>query len=231
MFKIKKSNERGYANHNWLTSYHSFSFANYYNPEEMNFSDLRVINDDIIQPSYGFGTHPHNNMEIFTYVLSGQLKHSDTLGNESIISAGDVQLMSAGSGVRHSEFNPSTTEPVHLLQIWIRPNIFNTSPTYQQKNFIEESKKNKLKLVISPDGSEESLTILQDAYVYSSILEPEQHIDYSLKYNSAYIHVISGILDVSGATLKSGDAVSINYENDLLLKSIEKTEFLIFDLK
>lgn len=232
MFKIKKSNERGYGNHDWLESYHSFSFANYYNPEEMNFSDLRVINDDIIQPTYGFGTHPHKNMEIFSYVASGALTHKDTLGNEAVMKAGDIQFMSTGSGVQHSEFNGSYTEAVHLLQIWIVPNVANTKPTYQEKHFTQEDKRNKLKLIVSSDAREGSLKILQDTSVYASILEKGNELSYDIKDNrSIYIQVVSGAIDIGGYEITQGDAISIRFEDKISIKALSDSEFLLFDLR
>lgn len=231
MLKLKKSNERGYADHGWLKSYHSFSFANYYNPNQMNFSYLRVINDDIIAPTYGFGQHPHNNMEIFTYVLEGQLAHKDTMDNGSVIKAGDVQLMSTGYGVEHSEFNASDSEPVRLLQIWVYPNQKNTLPTYQQEHFSRESKLNKLKLIISEDGRNNSMVIKQDLSVYASVLESGKSLDYTISAKrSVYIQIASGSAIVSGITLNIGDALEITNEQSISISAISDVEFLLFDL-
>lgn len=231
MLKLKKSNERGYADHGWLKSYHSFSFANYYNPNQMHLSHLRVINDDIIAPTYGFGQHPHNNMEIFTYVLEGQLAHKDTMDNGSVIKAGDVQLMSTGYGVEHSEFNASDSESVRLLQIWVIPNQKNTLPTYQQEHFTTESKLNKLKLIISEDGRNNSMVIKQDLSVYASILEIGKSVDYTISAKrSVYIQIASGSAIVSGITLNIGDALEVTNEQSISISAISDVEFLLFDL-
>lgn len=232
MLKVKKSNERGFVDHGWLKSYHSFSFANYYNPAQISFSHLRVINDDIIAPTYGFGQHPHNNMEIFTYVLSGKLAHKDTMDNGSIIQSGDVQLMSTGYGVEHSEFNASDIEPVRLLQIWVFPNQKDTLPTYQQQNFSRDEKLNKLKLIISESGRNNSLVIKQDLEVFSSILEKEQVLNYEIEpKRQIYIQIANGNINVNGIDLLEGDALEVTNENILEIKSNEESEFLLFNLK
>lgn len=232
MLKVKKSNERGFADHGWLKSYHSFSFANYYNPAQISFSHLRVINDDIIAPTYGFGQHPHNNMEIFTYVLSGKLAHKDTMDNGSIIQSGDVQLMSTGYGVEHSEFNASDIEPVRLLQIWVFPNQKDTLPTYQQQNFSRDEKLNKLKLIISESGRSNSLVIKQDLEVFSSILEKEQVLKYEIEPNrQVYIQIANGDININGINLLEGDALEVTNENLLKIKSNKESEFLLFNLK
>lgn len=231
MIKIKRSTDRGYADHGWLKSFHSFSFANYYDPSAMNFSALRVINDDVIAPTRGFGQHPHNNMEIFTYVLNGNLEHKDTLGTGAVIKAGDIQLMSTGSGVEHSEFNPSDSEAVHLLQIWIMPNQKNKEPTYQQEHFPVESKLNRLKLVVSETGEAGSMLIKQDIKVYASVLEEGYKINYTNEENrSAYLHLAKGHLKVNGMDLKSGDALMITLNEVLSITSFGNSEFLLFDL-
>lgn len=231
MINVKKSNERGYADHGWLKSYHSFSFANYYDPNNMNFSDLRVINDDTIEATYGFGTHPHKNMEIFTYVVSGALQHKDTLGNGAVINSGDVQLMSTGYGVQHSEFNSSETTAVHLLQVWIMPSKTGTKPSYQQTHFSKEDKLNKLKLIISESGRDQSLQILQDVSIYASILESGQHLDYLTKEDrSIYIQIVSGQIEVNGVSISTGDAAMVKFEEALNIKALSDSEFLLFDL-
>lgn len=231
MLKIKKSNERGYSENKWLKSYHSFSFANYYNPNEINYSHLRVINDDIIAPNYGFGQHPHKNMEIFTYVISGNLAHKDTIGNVEIIKSGDVQIMSTGYGVEHSEFNPSNEESVRLLQIWIQPNTKDTLPTYKQKSFSKEDKLNKLKLIISESGFENSLIIKQDVEVVASILEKNKVLNYKTKpERQIYIQVVTGSVSINDINLFDGDALEVKNEN-LIIKGNEESEFLILDLK
>jgi len=231
MIKIKRSTDRGYADHGWLKSYHSFSFANYYNPEEMGFSDLRVINDDVIAPSYGFGIHPHKNMEIFTYVLEGALKHEDTLGNQAIIKAGDVQLMSTGKGVQHSEINASESDKVHLLQIWVLPSENGTEPLYQQQHFTRDEKLNQLRLIISQDGSRNSMKILQDVSVFASILEEGEKTNYLVEEKrNVYIHVAKGELQVNNEVLHSGDAIILTTPEIVNIKAMIETEFLLFDL-
>lgn len=231
MIKIKRSTDRGYADHGWLKSYHSFSFANYYNPEEMGFSDLRVINDDIIAPSYGFGIHAHKNMEIFTYVLEGALKHEDTLGNQAIIKAGDVQLMSTGKGVQHSEINASESDKVHLLQIWVLPSENGTEPLYQQQHFTRDEKLNQLKLIISQDGSRNSMKILQDVSVFASILEEGEKTNYLADdKRNVYILVAKGELQVNNEVLHSGDAIILTTPEIINIKAMIETEFLLFDL-
>jgi redox-sensitive bicupin YhaK (pirin superfamily) len=231
MIKVKRSNERGHANHGWLNSYHSFSFSSYYDPDNMHFSYLRVINDDIVAPDNGFGQHPHKNMEIFTYVLEGQLEHKDTLGTGAIIKAGDVQLMSTGYGVEHSEFNPSDSVPVHLLQIWVIPNQKDTSPTYQQEHFSYEDKLNNLKLIISDSGQSGSMVIKQDIKVYASVLEENNSVIFHNKPNrSVYLHLAKGNMKVNNTALKSGDAMMVTMNETLHIKSVEDSEFLLFDL-
>lgn len=231
MIKIKRSNDRGYADHGWLKSFHSFSFANYYNPDEMGFSDLRVINDDIVSASNGFGIHPHKNMEIFTYVLEGALKHEDTLGNQAIIKAGDVQLMSTGKGVQHSEINASEKDRVHLLQIWVLPSENGTEPLYQQQHFTRDEKLNQLKLIISQDGSRNSMKILQDASVFASVLEEGEKTNYLADdKRNVYIHVAKGELQVNDEVLNSGDAIILTTPEIINIKAMIETEFLLFDL-
>lgn len=231
MIEVKHSRDRGYADHGWLQSYHSFSFASYYDPSNMHFSYLRVINDDIIGADHGFGQHPHNNMEIFTYVLDGELEHKDTLGTGSIIKAGDVQLMSTGYGVQHSEFNPSKDKPVHLLQIWIIPNQKDTQPTYQQEHFSNESKLNKLKMIISDAGQDGSMIIKQDVKVYASILEEGHKLHHqNYKNRCVYLQVARGHLKVNSFHLKTGDSLMVTEEESLNIQSIGNSEFLLFDL-
>lgn len=231
MIKIKRSTDRGYADHGWLKSYHSFSFANYYNPDEMGFSDLRVINDDIVSASNGFGIHPHKNMEIFTYVLEGALKHEDTLGNQAIIKAGDVQLMSTGKGVQHSEINASETDRVHLLQIWVLPSENGTEPLYQQQYFTRDEKLNQLRLIISQDGSRNSMKILQDVSVFASVLEEGEKTNYLADdKRNVYIHVAKGELQVNNEVLHSGDAIILTTPEIINIKAMIETEFLLFDL-
>lgn len=231
MLKIHKSSSRGAADHGWLQSNHSFSFGQYYNPEEMGFGPLLVINEDRVQPAKGFGTHGHNDMEIITYVLSGALEHKDSMGFGSVIHYGDVQRMSAGTGVRHSEFNHSNTERVHFLQIWIEPNIKNIEPSYEEKHFDLESKVGSLRLIGSPDGRDGSVLIHQDAYLYASILNASDAVKHQLQDGrTAYVHVIRGQVDVCGNTLKTGDALKIKDISLIEFANANEVEFLLFDL-
>lgn len=231
-YEVLKSEERGYANHGWLKSYHSFSFANYYNPRQMGFSDLRVINDDVIAPEMGFGMHPHRDMEIFSYVTEGELSHKDSMGNGETIKVGDVQLMSAGNGVVHSEFNSSGTYNTHLFQIWIMPSEKGGKPNYQQKYFAPEEKQGKLKLIISQDGRDSSLVIKQNAKVYAGLFDKEDNYILETDINrSYYVHVIKGSIDVDGIPLKSGDALKIfDINGPLFFNNSNESEVLVFDL-
>ena len=193
MITIRKSEERGHANHGWLDSYHTFSFANYYDPDQMGFRSLRVINEDQIQKGQGFGTHAHRDMEIITYVLAGALAHKDSMGNSSTISPGEVQIMSAGTGITHSEYNHSQSDLTHLLQIWILPNRQELTPRYEQKTYPEVEKLGQLCLIVSPDGRNGSVTIHQDAKIYASLLDPGQEIDYGINHDRhAWLQVIKG---------------------------------------
>jgi redox-sensitive bicupin YhaK (pirin superfamily) len=231
MFTHLRNSQRGEADHGWLQSNHSFSFANYYNPEEMGFGPLKVINEDRVQPARGFGQHGHENMEIISYVISGALEHKDSLGTGSVIRYGDVQRMSAGTGVTHSEFNNSSQERVHFLQIWIKPNALDIEPSYEEKHFNPASKTNQLRLIASADARQGSLLIHQDAAVYASILNAKDEVKYALLADrTAYLHVISGKLNVNGEQLNTGDALKINNEHKLHINADELTEFLLFDL-
>jgi len=231
MVNIRKSEERGHANHGWLDSYHTFSFANYYDPQHMGFRPLRVINQDKIAGGKGFGTHPHRNMEIITYMLDGALEHKDSMGNGSIIRVGDVQRMSAGTGITHSEFNPSATETAHLLQIWILPNQENVTPSYEQIFFSREEKLNRLRLIVSPDGRDRSVKIYQDAYVYASILEDGAEVTHNIAPNRyVWIQVAKGAVLVGDRLLNSGDAISSDQIGDLKLIGRGNSEILVFDL-
>ena len=231
MLTIRKSEERGHANHGWLDSYHTFSFANYYDPQHMAFRSLRVINQDQVVGGKGFGTHPHRDMEIITYMLEGALEHKDSMGNGSIIQVGDVQRMSAGTGVTHSEFNPSATESAHLLQIWILPNQENIQPSYEQISFSREEKLNQLRLIASPDGRDRSVTVHQDAYIYASILEDGIEVMHTVHQNRfAWLQVATGNVLVGDRLLNSGDAISSDQTGDLRLESQGNAEILIFDL-
>jgi len=231
MLTIRKSEERGHANHGWLDSYHSFSFASYYDPQHMAFRSLRVINQDQIDGGKGFGTHPHRDMEIITYMLDGALEHKDSMGNGSVIRVGDVQRMSAGTGITHSEFNASATEAAHLLQIWILPNQENVKPSYEQIFFSREEKLNQLRLIAAPDGRDRSVTIHQDAYIYASILEDGAEVTHQINQNRyAWIQVASGRVLVGDLALSAGDAISSDQVGDLKLIGQGNAEILVFDL-
>lgn len=231
MLELRKAADRGHAQHGWLNSHHTFSFADYYDRQQMGWSALRVINDDTVQPGEGFGTHGHRDMEIFSYVLEGALEHKDSMGSGSVIRPGDVQLMSAGTGVQHSEFNHSRTEPVHFLQIWIVPKFSGIKPNYQEKRFADEEKRGVLRLVVSPDGQDGSLTIAQDASVYAGLLDGNEKIEHPLAAGRhAYVHVARGQLSLNGVELSAGDGVKIADESLLTLADGKDAEILVFDL-
>ena len=232
MKSVRRSEERGQAEHGWLSSRHTFSFASYYDPAFIGFRDLVVINEDRVQPSKGFGTHGHRDMEILSYVLDGALEHKDSIGHGSVIRPGDVQRMSAGRGVEHSEYNPSSTEPVHFLQIWIRPDTKGLAPSYEEKRFSSEDKKNKLCLIASRDGRDGSVTIHQDIELYSSIVSPNQSLDYQIpKKRYVWLQMTRGVLKVNEDILKAGDALALSDEEVLSLTGQEESEFLLFNLK
>jgi hypothetical protein len=231
MLTVRKAGDRGHANHGWLDTWHTFSFADYYDPREMGYGPLRVINDDTVQPGQGFGTHGHRDMEIITYVLDGALEHKDSMGNGSVIRPGSVQRMSAGTGVRHSEFNPSRGESVHFLQIWIEPSATGVKPSYEEKQFGPADKKGRLRLVASPDGRDGSVTIHQDALVYAAILDGGDTVSHPLAPGRrAYVHVARGGLKVNGVELKGGDGARIESERSLELNGAKQAEVLLFDL-
>ena len=231
MITVRKSQERGYADHGWLKSYHSFSFAGYYDEKHMGFGNLRVINEDRIAPGTGFGTHGHRDMEIVSYVLSGNIAHKDTLGNVKGIPPGDVQRMSAGTGVQHSEFNHAPNETTHFFQIWIEPNVTGIAPSYEQKTFAEVEKQGQLRLVASPDGAKESVTIHADARIYAGLFDGEQSAQMGLDTSrKCYVHLVRGELQVNGQSLKTGDAALISNESALELNSGVNAEVLVFDL-
>lgn len=231
MLTIRKSEERGHANHGWLDSYHTFSFASYHDPQHMAFRALRVINQDQIAGGKGFGTHPHRDMEIITYMLDGALEHKDSMGNGSVIQVGDVQRMSAGTGITHSEFNPSATESAHLLQIWILPSQESVKPSYEQIAFSREEKLNQLRLIVSPDGRDRTVTIYQDAYIYASILEDGAEVAHTINQNRyAWIQVAIGSVSVGDRLLNAGDAISCDQVGDLKLIGKGNAEILVFDL-
>lgn len=231
MTTVRRSNQRGHADRGWLKSFHSFSFGDYYDPKNMGFRTLRVINEDWVKGGTGFGTHPHRDMEIVTYVLSGALAHQDSMGNASEIRPGDVQRMTAGSGVTHSEVNPSETETVHLLQIWLLPEAKGLTPSYEQKNFPAEEKQGRLRLVASRDGRDGAVTIHQDAEIYSSLLEPGQAVTHALAAGRhAWVQVIRGEVTVNGETLHTGDAIAVSEESQVQVTGTESAELLLFDL-
>lgn len=231
MITLRRSHERGHVNHGWLDSYHSFSFADYYDPAHMNFGSLRVINEDYVHPGKGFATHGHRDMEIITYVLSGTLEHKDSLGNDSFIRPGDVQRMSAGTGVLHSEFNPSATEQVHLLQIWILPDRKDLAPSYEQRHFDKQELRGGLKLIASPDGAADSVRIHQDARLYAALLEGGDQITHSIAAGrKVYLHVAHGRVSVNGHALHAGDAAMLSGEQGLRLSKAGAAEVLLFDL-
>jgi len=231
MLALRKAADRGHAQHGWLNSHHTFSFAEYFDPKEMGWSALRVINDDTVQPAEGFGAHGHRDMEIISYVLEGALEHKDSMGSGSVIRPGDVQVMSAGTGVRHSEFNPSRDELAHFLQIWIVPKFTGVKPNYQEKFFDADGKRGKLKLIVSQDGRDGSLTIVQDASVYAALLDGDERIDYALPADRhAYVHVARGELTLNGQSLSAGDGVKISEETALSFANGRDAEILLFDL-
>jgi hypothetical protein len=229
--EIRKAQERGYADHGWLKSYHTFSFGDYFDAEHVEFGALRVINEDRVAAGQGFGTHAHRDMEIISYVLEGQLEHKDSIGTGSIIEPGDVQRMSAGTGVRHSEFNPSPSEPVHFLQIWIQPGQKGIAPSYEQKRFGSADKRGRLRLIASPDAREGSVTLHQDAYVYAGLFDgDERAVQTIAPGRRAYVHVARGKITVDGVTLKAGDAAKIVDAPQVTLENGDGAEVLFFDL-
>ncbi len=231
MINIRKSNERGHANHGWLDSHFTFSFADYFDLEHVQFRTLRVMNDDRVAGGGGFPTHPHRDMEIVTYVLEGALEHKDSMGNGSVIQPGDVQYMSAGTGVRHSEFNASKTEPVHLYQIWMLPEKQGLNPAYDQKNFSEEEKRGKLRLVASPDGRDGSVKIRQNNELYATMIDSGETVKHELKKDRhAYVQVARGSITLNGTKLDVGDGAAISAEKALELVGVKKAEVLLFDL-
>ena len=231
MITLRKSQERGYADHGWLKSFHSFSFAGYHDPRFMGWGNLRVINDDQVAPGMGFGKHGHRNMEIVTYVLSGELAHEDSMGNVKGIPPGDVQRMSAGTGVMHSEFNHAKDQTTHLLQIWIEPNVLEISPGYEQKTIPLNDKQGKLRLVASPDGADDSVQIHADAKMYAGLFNGPQTALLALNpQRKAYAHLISGSLSINGHSLSGGDALLIENESELVIEEGKNAEVLIFDL-
>ncbi len=231
MITIRKSAQRGHFDHGWLKTYHTFSFADYQDPEHMNFRALRVINEDFVATAKGFGTHPHRDMEILTYILAGELQHQDSMGNGSVIRPGDVQRMSAGTGVTHSEFNPSSQNAVHLLQIWLLPEKANLQPSYEQKFFTTEQKRNTLCLVASQNGKDGSVTIHQDVLIYASILAAGQSLTYDIApTRSLWLQMARGSLTANTLNLSAGDGCAITNESRITLQAQTEAEILIFDL-
>lgn len=231
MITVRKAEERGHANHGWLNSYHTFSFANYYDPAHMGFRDLRVINEDWVRAGMGFGTHPHRDMEIISYVLEGALEHKDSLGNGSIIRPGDVQRMSAGTGITHSEYNPSRSEQVHLLQIWILPAEKGLQPSYEQKMYPQEEKRGDFRLIASRDGRDGSVTVHQDVDLYATVLSAgERAVRVISPHRHAWVQVARGEIALNGAVLKAGDGAAISEENRLAVEAKDTAEVLLFDL-
>ena len=231
MLKLRKSEERGYADYGWLKSYHSFSFANYYDPNHMWWGNLRVINEDRIEPGTGFGKHSHRNMEIISYVLSGELAHQDSMGNIKGIPPGDVQRMSAGTGVTHSEFNHAKGQVTHFLQTWIEPNVQEIPPSYAQRTIPENEKRGKLRLIASPGGENDSVLIHADARLYAGLFDSNENASLNIAPGrKGYVHMIRGELVVNGQKITSGDAVLLEQENQIQLTHAHQAEVLVFDL-
>lgn len=231
MIKIRKANERGHANHGWLESYHTFSFANYYDPNFLGFRSLRVINEDRVQPDAGFPTHGHRDMEILTYVLEGELEHKDNMGNGSIIYPGEVQKMSAGTGILHSEFNPSKTQPVHLFQIWILPDRSGVKPSYEQRYFDLKNNQGNLTLIAAKNGEGDCISVEQDVKLYASKLGMGSVLNYELKRDrNAWLQVVKGTVTLNDQPLNSSDAAAVSEEKTLEIKATEDSEILLFDV-
>jgi redox-sensitive bicupin YhaK (pirin superfamily) len=231
MQDVRRSKERGYADHGWLKSYHTFSFADYFDPQHVEFGPLRVINEDRVAAGAGFGTHGHRDMEIISYVLDGELAHKDSIGTGSVIRPGDVQRMSAGRGVMHSEFNPSRERPVHFLQIWIQPNERGVDPSYEQKRFEPQEKRGRLRLIASPDGAQDSVRIHQDARVYAGLFDGSERATFELAPGrQAYVHVARGKVSANGTSLDAGDALKLADVASLTLSDGADAEVIVFDL-
>ena len=231
MITLRKSHDRGLAEHGWLKSFHSFSFADYHDPQHMGFGNLRVINEDRVAPGQGFGTHGHRDMEIISYVLDGELAHRDTMGNVETIPPGDVQRMSAGRGVMHSEFNHAKDKTTHFLQIWIQPNVRGIEPGYEQKSFPEQEKRGKLRLVASPDGAEGSVLVHADARMYAGLFDGAEAASLTLDpKRKVYVHLVRGELEVNGQALQAGDAAKLENESAMALAGGRGADVLVFDL-
>jgi hypothetical protein len=232
MLTVRRSLERGHADHGWLNSYHSFSFANYYDPKHMGWGNLRVINEDRIAPGTGFGTHGHRDMEIISYVLEGNLAHKDSIGNVKGIPPGDVQRMSAGRGVMHSEFNHAPQQTTHFLQIWIEPNVTGIEPGYEQKTFAEADKRGRLRLVAAPDGAEGAVTLHANARLYAGLFDGAESAELQLASGrKGYVHLVRGELEVNGQPLRTGDAALLEDETRVQLRNGHQAEVLVFDLE
>lgn len=231
MITVRKSEARGHANHGWLDSYHTFSFASYYDPNYMNFRSLRVINEDFVSPGKGFGTHGHSDMEIITYVLEGALEHKDSLGTGAVIKPGEVQRMTAGTGIQHSEFNHSQTDPVHLLQIWLLPDTKGLSPSYEQRDFPLAERRGKLRLVAARDARDGAVKVHQDVDLYAAVLDKDSRVSHALEQNRhAWVQVARGSVLVNGLTLVNGDAAAVSGETEVVIDAAADAEFLLFDL-
>ena len=231
MIRVRKASERGHFDRGWLDTYHTFSFSRYYDPRHMGFRALRVINEDRVQPGRGFGTHGHEDMEIVTYVLSGALAHKDSLGTGSAVRPGELQRMTAGTGITHSEFNPSQTEPVHLYQIWLLPEREGLDPSYEQKAFSEEERHNRLRLVASPDGGDGSLTIRQDARLYLATLDEGHEVSKDIPSDRhAWLQVLRGSVSLNGQAISAGDGAAVSEESALAIRAESPSEVLLFDL-
>jgi len=231
MITPRRASERGHARLDWLNSHHTFSFGDYHDPEQMGLGNLRVINDDTVVPGGGFATHGHRDMEIVSYVLAGELEHKDSMGNGSVIRPGDVQRMSAGSGVRHSEYNPSSSDPVHFLQIWLQPNRLGVEPGYAQQHFSTEERRGRLRLLVSPDGRDGSISAHQDALMYATLLEAGEQVEHRLAPGRrAWVHVARGEASVNGIALVGGDGARIEDEELITIEGRGATEVLLFDL-
>lgn len=231
MITLRRANERGHANHGWLDSYHTFSFSSYRDPRHVHFRALRVMNEDFVQPGEGFGTHPHDNMEIVTYVLEGALEHKDSMGNGEVLRPGEFQRMSAGTGITHSEFNPSATEPVHLYQIWLFPEQKGIEPSYEQKRFAEEERHNQLRIVASRDAADGSLLIHQDAQIYLASLDDGKQVEHAIAPGRyAWLQVLRGGVALNGQELSTGDGAAVSEEQRLAIVGRGAAEVMLFDL-
>lgn len=231
MMRLRPAHERGHADHGWLDTYHTFSFASYRDPQHVGFRSLRVMNEDIIAPDQGFGEHPHHNMEIITYVLSGSLEHKDSMGNGEVLKAGELQRMTAGTGITHSEFNPSGSEPVHLYQIWIRPERKGLEPSYEQKSFPAEDRANALQLVASPDARDGSLLVHQNARIYLAGLSAGAAVTHAVTSDRyVWLQTLRGAVRIQDQILRAGDGAAFSDEDGLTIKGLEDSEVMLFDL-